>query len=176
MRQRLIIPLFAFSFLAGCNDTVRTCQFLDRGFLYPSPVMAADLLPAEIKDDTAIRRARQRVEACYNSRPSERAEAIGPFQARRGRSGRIYLLYISVANTDTVVGFVLDANLNPLFAVEGASPSDFWNRSFQTSAIGGKRKGSFAAVGLDSCHGDAMNSHASYARSRWCHRSRWAQI
>ena len=130
MRGRLKILLVAFSFLAGCHNDVQTCQFLNQGFLNPSPVVAADLLPVEVKDDATIRLARQKVEACYSNRPNERAGAIAPFEARRGHSGRIYLLYISVYTTDTVVGFVLDADLNPLFAVEAESRSRFWNRNF----------------------------------------------
>jgi hypothetical protein len=130
MRRRLNLLLIAFSSLAGCKETENPCQFLDQGFLYPSPVVAADLLPARLKDDTAMKAARRTVEACYNERPSDRAEGIVPWETRRGLSGRIYMLYLSVGTTDTVVGFGLGADLKPMFAVVGALPTDFWNRTF----------------------------------------------
>jgi hypothetical protein len=61
----LILLLIAVASLAGCKETDDECRFLDQGFLYPSPVAAADLLPAEVKDDTAMKAARRTVEACY---------------------------------------------------------------------------------------------------------------
>lgn len=130
MLRRLNLLLIALSSSAGCNESENLCQFLDNGFVYPSPVVAADLLDAKLEETSAIRAARRTVEACYNKRPSDRAEGIAPIEARRGRSGRVYLLYISVHTTDTIVGFTLDADLKPMFAVVGASPGDFWNRTF----------------------------------------------
>lgn len=129
MPRPSVFAFAALALLTGCNNAGTSCAFLDKGFVWPSPVDPGDLPSFTTRDDTAIALARRNVEYCYNKRPSLRAEEIVPFEARRGRSGQIYLLYLSRATTDTVVGFTSDAKGYPLFAVEGASPSDFYNRS-----------------------------------------------
>jgi hypothetical protein len=129
MSRSSAFAFVALSFLAGCTDIGTSCAFLDRGFGGASPVDHRDLPPSTIHDDTAIASARRKVEYCYNKRPSLRAEEIAPYETRRGRSGEIYLLYIPRYTSDTVVGFVVDAKGQPLYAVEGGSPRDFYNRA-----------------------------------------------
>lgn len=119
----------ALVFLAGCNDIGNSCDFLDKGFGGASPVDPTDLLPSKINDDKVIASARRRIVYCYKKRPSPRAEQIAPYETRRGKSGKIYLLYISEYTSDTIVGFVVDAKGEPLSAVEGGSPGDFYNRA-----------------------------------------------